>query len=190
MPEVPVLGDRHQALFDDIFRHGGMAFEAEIGNHFRRNRLAADPLRQAAEKRGQKIGHHAVDIHSNKHRDNLSENKPNVKYLRRERRKFSLLTPARRWSKCGGGRFIMSEEMKKKVLEQLDRPRLIEIAKNVAEIVSITGEESAIAHYLGGEFERLGMEVRYQEVEEGRPNVIGALNLLRRKDSWSTSQWI
>ncbi len=77
-----------------------------------------------------------------------------------------------------------------KVLEQLDRDRLIEIAKNVAGIVSITGEEKAIAEYLGGEFERLGMEVHYQEVEEGRPNVIGALNLLRRKDSWSTSQWI
>ena len=77
-----------------------------------------------------------------------------------------------------------------KVLEQLDLNRLIEIAKNAAEIVSITGEEYNIAHYLGGEFERLGMEVRYQEVEEGRPNVIGALNLLRRKDSWSTSQWI
>jgi acetylornithine deacetylase len=62
-----------------------------------------------------------------------------------------------------------------KVLEQLDRNRLIELAKNVADIVSITGEESAIAHYLGGEFERLGMAVRYQEVEEGRPNVIGTL---------------
>lgn len=69
----------------------------------------------------------------------------------------------------------MAEKIKDLVLEQLDRNRLIDIAKNVAEIVSITGEESAIAHYLGGEFERLGMEVRYQEVEEGRPNVIGTL---------------
>jgi acetylornithine deacetylase/succinyl-diaminopimelate desuccinylase-like protein len=62
-----------------------------------------------------------------------------------------------------------------KVLEQLDRNHLIDIAKNVAGIISITGEESAIAHYLGGEFEQLGMQVRYQEVEEGRPNVIGTL---------------
>ena len=67
----------------------------------------------------------------------------------------------------------VAEEIKDLVLEHLDPNRLIDIAKNVAEIVSITGEESAIAHYLGGEFERLGMEVRYQEVEEGRPNVIG-----------------
>jgi acetylornithine deacetylase/succinyl-diaminopimelate desuccinylase-like protein len=65
--------------------------------------------------------------------------------------------------------------MKEKVLQQLDRGRLIEIARNVANIVSLTGEEKEIAEYLGGEFERLGMEVKYQEVEEGRPNVIGTL---------------
>ena len=65
--------------------------------------------------------------------------------------------------------------MKEKVLEQLDRNHLIEVAKRMAEIVSITGEEKAIAEYLGGEFQRLGMEVKYQEVEEGRPNVIGRL---------------
>ncbi|HTM06802.1 MAG TPA: M20/M25/M40 family metallo-hydrolase [Verrucomicrobiae bacterium] len=62
-----------------------------------------------------------------------------------------------------------------KVLGQLDKNRLVEIAKNVADIVSITGDEYNIAHYLGGEFERLGMTVKYQEVEEGRPNVIGTL---------------
>jgi len=41
--------------------------------------------------------------------------------------------------------------------------------------VSITGEEKGIAEFLGAEFERLGMEVKYQEVEEGRPNVVGTL---------------
>ena len=65
--------------------------------------------------------------------------------------------------------------MKEQVLQQLDRGRLVEVARRVAEIVSITGEEKAIAEYLGGEFQRLGMEVKYQEVEEGRPNVIGRL---------------
>ncbi len=65
--------------------------------------------------------------------------------------------------------------MKEKVLEALDRNRLIQLARNVADIVSITGEEKGIAEYLGREFEQLGMEVKYQEVEEGRPNVIGTL---------------
>jgi acetylornithine deacetylase/succinyl-diaminopimelate desuccinylase-like protein len=69
----------------------------------------------------------------------------------------------------------MDDSVKEKVLELLDRERLIEIAKRLAEIVSITGEEKEVAEYLGGEFARLGMEVKYQEVEEGRPNVIGTL---------------
>lgn len=65
--------------------------------------------------------------------------------------------------------------MKDKVLEQLDRDRLVYLARNMADIVSITGEEREIAEYLGGELAALGMEVKYQEVEEGRPNVIGTL---------------
>ena len=65
--------------------------------------------------------------------------------------------------------------MEEPVLEQVDRDKIIELARNLADIVSITGEEKALAEYLGGEFEKLGMQVEYQEVEEGRPNVIGTL---------------
>jgi len=65
--------------------------------------------------------------------------------------------------------------VKEKVLEQLSRDRLIELAKGLAGIVSITGEEKPVAEYLGSEFERLGMEVKYQDVEEERPNVIATL---------------
>lgn len=61
------------------------------------------------------------------------------------------------------------------VLEQVDRNRIVEMACNLANIVSITGEEKEVAEYLGDQFERLGMQVEYQEVEEGRPNVIGTL---------------
>jgi acetylornithine deacetylase/succinyl-diaminopimelate desuccinylase-like protein len=61
------------------------------------------------------------------------------------------------------------------VLEQVDRHRIVEIACDLANLVSITGEEKEVAEYLGGQFERLGMRVEYQEVEEGRPNVIGTL---------------
>lgn len=65
--------------------------------------------------------------------------------------------------------------MKEKVLDQLDKTRLVELARQAADTVSLTGEEKPFAEFLGGEFERLGMEVKYQEVEEGRPNVIGTL---------------
>ena len=63
----------------------------------------------------------------------------------------------------------------KQVLGKLDRAHLVEMTRNLADIVTITGEEQPVAEYLGSEFERLGMEVEYQEVEEGRPNVIGTL---------------
>ena len=63
----------------------------------------------------------------------------------------------------------------KQVLAQLDRAHLVEMTRDLADIVTITGEEAPVAEYLGREFERLGMEVEYQEEEEGRPNVIGTL---------------
>jgi acetylornithine deacetylase/succinyl-diaminopimelate desuccinylase-like protein len=57
----------------------------------------------------------------------------------------------------------------------VDRARIVELARNLAEIVSITGEEKNVAEYLGSEFAKLGLPVDYQEVEDGRPNVIGTL---------------
>src|SRR5919108_4936386 len=65
--------------------------------------------------------------------------------------------------------------MQEEVLQQVDRARIVELACNLADIVSITGDEKGVAEYLGHEFEKLGMQVEYQEVEEGRPNVIGTL---------------
>src|ERR1051325_9534689 len=65
--------------------------------------------------------------------------------------------------------------MSKQVLAQVDRGRIVGLARNLAEIVSITGEEKNVAEYLGGEFAKLGLQVDYQEVEARRPNVIGTL---------------
>ncbi|HEY3168909.1 MAG TPA: M20/M25/M40 family metallo-hydrolase, partial [Candidatus Binatia bacterium] len=65
--------------------------------------------------------------------------------------------------------------MQEEIQQQVDRDRIVELACNLADIVSITGEEKGVAEYLGSEFEKLGMQVEYQEVEEGRPNVVGTL---------------
>ena len=65
--------------------------------------------------------------------------------------------------------------MQEEVLEQVDRERIVELACNLANTVSITGDEENVAKYLGSEFEKLGMKVEYQYVEDGRPNVIGTL---------------
>lgn len=65
--------------------------------------------------------------------------------------------------------------MKDAVLAAVDRDHLVQWAIDMADTVSMTGEEQPLAEYLGGQFEALGMRVKYQEVEEGRPNVIGEL---------------
>jgi acetylornithine deacetylase/succinyl-diaminopimelate desuccinylase-like protein len=65
--------------------------------------------------------------------------------------------------------------MEQNVLEQVDRNHIIEMTCALANIVSITGEEEEVAKYLGSEFANLGMEVEYQYVEDGRPNVVGRL---------------
>src|ERR1044071_1444955 len=65
--------------------------------------------------------------------------------------------------------------MSEQVLSQVSRSRIIELACNLANIVSITGEGETGARDLGGEFKKLGMQVEYQCVEEGRPNVVGVL---------------
>jgi acetylornithine deacetylase/succinyl-diaminopimelate desuccinylase-like protein len=65
--------------------------------------------------------------------------------------------------------------MSDQVLNQVNRNRIIELACNLANIVSITGEEEGVARYLGSELEKLGMQVEYQYVEDGRPNVVGTL---------------
>jgi acetylornithine deacetylase/succinyl-diaminopimelate desuccinylase-like protein len=73
--------------------------------------------------------------------------------------------------------------MQDAVLQQVDRDRIVELACNLASIVSITGEEEDVAKYLGSEFEKLGMQVEYQYVEDGRPNVVGTLKARRRRDA-------
>ena len=65
--------------------------------------------------------------------------------------------------------------MQEEVLQQVDRNRIVELACNLANTVSITGEEENVAKYIGSELEELGMQVEYQYVEDGRPNVVGIL---------------
>ena len=47
--------------------------------------------------------------------------------------------------------------MQEEVLQQVDRNRIVELACNLANTVSITGEEEEVAKYIGSELEQLGM---------------------------------
>jgi acetylornithine deacetylase len=56
---------------------------------------------------------------------------------------------------------------------QVDRRSLIDTASDLVNISSPTGEEHAMAEHLAGVFHEMGLQIQWQEVEEGRPNVLG-----------------
>ncbi len=70
---------------------------------------------------------------------------------------------------------MSDNDLEVRILNAVDRQRLVDMCVRLADTVSLTGEEEPAARLVGDELERLGMEVQYQEVEAGRPNVIGRL---------------
>ena len=56
---------------------------------------------------------------------------------------------------------------------QIDRRSLVETASDLVNISSPTGEEHAMAEHMARLFHDMGLHVQWQEVEEGRPNVLG-----------------
>jgi acetylornithine deacetylase/succinyl-diaminopimelate desuccinylase-like protein len=56
---------------------------------------------------------------------------------------------------------------------QIDRRSLVETASELVNISSPTGDEQAMAEHMARVFHDMGLHVQWQEVEEGRPNVLG-----------------
>jgi acetylornithine deacetylase/succinyl-diaminopimelate desuccinylase-like protein len=59
------------------------------------------------------------------------------------------------------------------VTVSIDRERLVETASSLIAIPSFTGDEQPIAEHLRCVFESLGLGVQWQQVEDGRANVLG-----------------
>jgi acetylornithine deacetylase/succinyl-diaminopimelate desuccinylase-like protein len=59
------------------------------------------------------------------------------------------------------------------LLSGIDRDRLVATACSLVDVPSPTGSEQAMAERMREIFIDIGLEVTWQEVEEGRPNVIG-----------------
>ena len=57
----------------------------------------------------------------------------------------------------------------------IDRERLVEWASRAISIPSFTGSEEEMARFMEETFEKLGLAVQWQQVEEGRANVLGTL---------------
>ncbi|HEX3686817.1 MAG TPA: M20/M25/M40 family metallo-hydrolase, partial [Gaiellaceae bacterium] len=55
----------------------------------------------------------------------------------------------------------------------VDRDRLVETASRLVDVPSFTGDEEAAARLMVELFESLGLQVQWQQVEEGRANALG-----------------
>lgn len=70
---------------------------------------------------------------------------------------------------------VMDSELAAAVLAHIREEPIISMAREVINIPSPTGEELGMAKYMQATLEEMGLAVSWQEVEEGRPNVIGRL---------------
>ena len=66
-------------------------------------------------------------------------------------------------------------ELAERLIRCVDERRLVETACAYVNTPSPTGSEQAMAETVRAAFEATGLAVRWQEVEDGRPNVIGTL---------------
>lgn len=70
---------------------------------------------------------------------------------------------------------MLDTKMKEQILAAVDQESIVEMSGQVISIPSPTGEEMEMARYMRSTFESMGLAVSWQEVEEGRANVIGLL---------------
>jgi acetylornithine deacetylase len=61
------------------------------------------------------------------------------------------------------------------VAERVSEQRLVQTACSLVAVPSPTGDEQAMAERMREVFGEMGLEIAWQEVEDGRPNVVGTL---------------
>jgi acetylornithine deacetylase/succinyl-diaminopimelate desuccinylase-like protein len=67
----------------------------------------------------------------------------------------------------------MKDDLEKKILEHVREDEIVAMSCDVVNIPSPTGEELEMGRYMRRVFEEIGLSVSWQEVEEGRANVVG-----------------
>jgi len=67
----------------------------------------------------------------------------------------------------------MKEDMANAILSQVREDEIVSMACDVVNIPSPTGEELEMGRYMRRAFEEAGLDVTWQEVEDGRANVVG-----------------
>jgi acetylornithine deacetylase/succinyl-diaminopimelate desuccinylase-like protein len=67
----------------------------------------------------------------------------------------------------------MNPKLAEKILAEVKEEEIVAMCCDVINIPSPTGEELQVAHYMQNALQQLGLGVTWQEVEEGRANVVG-----------------
>ena len=70
---------------------------------------------------------------------------------------------------------MIDPKLAQKILAHISEDDIVAMACDVINIPSPTGEELGMATYMRRTFEEMGLTVSWQEVEEGRANVVGQL---------------
>jgi acetylornithine deacetylase len=70
---------------------------------------------------------------------------------------------------------MLKPETAQAILAQVSEEQIVAMSCDVINIPSPTGEELEMARYMRRAMEQMGLLVSWQEVEDGRPNVIGRL---------------
>lgn len=69
----------------------------------------------------------------------------------------------------------MKDELAEAIVAQVSEQDIVSMSRDVINIPSPTGSELEMARYMRAAMEEMGLAVTWQEVEEGRANVIGRL---------------
>jgi acetylornithine deacetylase len=67
----------------------------------------------------------------------------------------------------------LDPKLAEKILTEVREDDIVAMARDVINIPSPTGEELAMAEYMQRALQQLGLQVAWQEVEDGRANVVG-----------------
>jgi acetylornithine deacetylase/succinyl-diaminopimelate desuccinylase-like protein len=68
---------------------------------------------------------------------------------------------------------ILDANLAKRILAEVKEEEIVAMSRDVINIPSPTGEELQMAQYMQSALQQIGLNVTWQEVEEGRANVVG-----------------
>src|ERR1700739_1926684 len=74
---------------------------------------------------------------------------------------------------AAGARDSMKDDLVNAILSQIREDEIVAMCCDVVNIPSPTGEELEMGRYMRRALEEAGLSVTWQEVEEGRANVVG-----------------